>query len=146
MLLTLFYDLNSPLASMRVDISDPGLAAFSRTVSVRSVLRNGSKPQVIDVDARCTAIVFADNVHTVRDGSIYPFPSVTVCPLRLPVDINLAIPVLVCPSNPDKTVALPLSPKCKGFFWCLNFYIGDGFRVTVSFPSFVVHYTPTPSA
>src|SRR5699024_9202039 len=111
-------------------VPDTGLAAFSRTVSVRSVLRSSNAPQVINVDACFIAMVFADNEHTVRDGSINPLPRVTMCPLRLPVDINLAIPVLVCPSNPDKTVALPLSPKCKRFFWCLSFYIGDEFRVT----------------
>src|SRR5690625_1048401 len=101
-------------------VPDPGLAAFSRTASVRSVLRSSNAPQVINVDACFIAMVFTDNEHTVRDGSINPLPRVTVCLFLLPVDMNSAIPVLVCPSNPDKTVALPLSPTCKRFFRCLN--------------------------
>src|SRR5699024_11014825 len=87
-------------------------------------------------------MVFADNEHTVMDGSINSLPRVTVCPLRLPVNMNLAIPVLVCPSNPDKAVALPLSSECKRFFRCLSFYIGDEFRVTTSEPTLIMLRAP----
>src|SRR5690625_1666274 len=110
---------------------------------MRVVLRNVSESQVIDVDARCTAMVFVVNVHPVRDGSVNSLPRVTVCPLRLPVDIYSAISVRFCISNPDKTVALPLSPKCKRFFRCLSFYIGDEFRVTTSEPTLIMLRAPT---
>src|SRR5690625_1192537 len=98
---------------------------------MRVVLRNGSKPQVIDVDARCTAMVFVVNVHPVRDGSVNSLPRVTVCLLLLLVDIYSAISVRFCISAPDKRVALPLRPECKRFFRCLSHHEGNGFRITM---------------
>src|SRR5699024_11179894 len=84
-----FSYLNSPLPPVWVDVPGTGLTTF-----VRSVLCSSRESQVINVDARCTAMVFADNEHTVRDGSINPLPSVTVCPLYPPVEFNSAIPFL----------------------------------------------------
>src|SRR5699024_7533615 len=97
---------------MRVNISDTGLSAFFRTASARSVLRSSNAPEVINVHACFISMVFADNEHPVRDGSINPLPRVTVCHLLLPVERNTAIPILGFRTGPDQAVAPPLSPKC----------------------------------
>src|SRR5699024_7834392 len=140
--LSFFLNTNLPLAPNPMHVPDTGLAAFSRTVSVRSVLRSSNAPQVINVDACFIAMVFADNEHTVRDGSINPLPRVTVCHLLLPVDPKSAIPFGIFGTGPDQTVALPLSPECKRFFQCLSYHIGDVFRVTIFAPPFVMLITP----
>src|SRR5699024_8876390 len=90
-------------------------------------------------------MVFVINVHPIRDRPIYPFPRISVNPLQLPVDPKSAIPARVFCTDPDQTITLPLSPKCKRFFRCLSYHIGDEFMVTVSLPPLPVTVTISTS-
>src|SRR5699024_8850048 len=90
-------------------------------------------------------MVFVVNVHPIRDRPIYRLPRVSVHPLQLAVDPQSAIRARDLCADPDQTITLPLSPKCKRFFRCLSYHIGDEFRVTVSLPPLPVTVTISTS-
>src|SRR5699024_4177474 len=70
-------------------------------------------------------------------------PRESMSQLCLPVDTNMTVTILVFSAGPDKTVALPLSPKCKRLFWCFSYHKSNKFRVTMFPPPLIMLTTPT---